>query len=123
MFIANAKGGYCRSGQQWASGKFLLLCQCDGEKEIRGLVRHASLHQLGNFMMGQLRAFGYRITLSGAYGSDGLPRDVPREVWQRAIPLPPDLYEAWNNGGGWNGPGREAAAMRAWGLGLLNAKK
>ena len=122
MFIANVKGGYDRYGQQRASGKFLLLCQCDGEREIRGLVRHASLRQLGQFMMGSMRAFGHSIPLSGAYGNDGLPRDVPRAVWERATPLPPDLYDAWNHGGGWNGPGREAAAMRAWGIGLL-AKK
>ena len=119
MFVTMRRAGYNRSGEQVASGRFLILCQpadapIGTRPEIRALVRFASLRQLGHFMMGQARAFGHKITLSGAYGNDGLPRDVPREVWEQATPVPAALIEAWNKGGGWNGAGNEAEAMRAW---------
>lgn len=89
-------------------------------REIRALVRKVALHQFGHFMMGSARAFGHRIPISGAYGSDGLPRDVPREVFDRAVPIPRELHDAWNKGGGHNSAGSEADAMRAWALANLD---
>jgi hypothetical protein len=67
-------------------------------------------------MMGNARVHGHRLTLSGSYGSDGLPDTVPAEVYARGVELPDELYNAWNNGGGWNGAGSEAPAMREWAL-------
>ena len=71
-------------------------------------------------MMGFARVKGERITLSGSYGSDGLPKTVSDKVFNEGIPLPDDLRERWNKGGGWNGAGNEANAMREWALANLD---
>ena len=117
MFISMRRQGY-EGTEQVASGRFLILCQPKGWENrnapIRALVRFTSMRQLGNFMMGTARAYGHSITLSGSYGSDGLPCDVPQEVYDRAITLPEWLHKAWNEGGGWNSCGSEAPAMRQW---------
>jgi hypothetical protein len=118
MFIGNARGGYTRDGQQRASGDYLILMQPGDERvggnNLRAMVRMVKMSQLGQFMMGTFKAGAHEVTVSGAYGSDGLPATVARELWELGEPLPDDLFEAWNNGGGWNGPGAEAEAMRLW---------
>jgi hypothetical protein len=86
---------------------------------IRALVRHVSMSQCGHFMMGNARVHGERLTLSGSYGGDGLPDSVSANVYDVAVPLPEELYVAWKNGGGWNGAGSEAKAMREWALANL----
>lgn len=120
MYIEPTIGGYDSSGEQVTRrARFLILVQREGDSgggEIRALVRSVALRQCGHWMMGRARAFGHSITISGAYGGDGLPRDVPDAVFQRATPLPADLRDAWNKGGGWNGAGSEAPAMRQWAL-------
>lgn len=136
MFI-DGVGGYDRSGQQRAIGQFLILMQPEAPKgmtpaegvqfttgaPIRGIVRTMVLKQLGHFMMGSARIGKHSITLSGAYGSDGLPCSVPQEVYDKGIDLPPELIEAWNKGGGWNGAGSEAPAMREWARRTFQLKK
>jgi len=89
-------------------------------KEIRALVRKVAMHQCGQFMMGSARAFGHRIGLSGSYGGDGLTVTVSREIFDKAIPIPAELHEAWNKGGGHNSAGSEAYAMRDWALANLD---
>ena len=121
MFITNSRRGYDRNGQQFASGLFLFLMQPEGgvasaSLPMRCLVRHVALHQLGHWMMGFARVGKHRLTVSGSYGADGLPMSVPQEVYERGIPLPQELYEAWNKGGGWNSAGSEAPLMRKWAL-------
>jgi hypothetical protein len=69
---------------------------------------------MGPWMMAHVKVIGHELTLSGAYGQDGLIMDVPRALWEKATPLPNELYEAWKNGGGWNSAGSEAASMRRW---------
>ena len=83
---------------------------------IRAIVRHVAMSQLGHFMMGYARVKGNRLTLSGAYGADGLPDSVPDAVYESGLELPADLREQWNKGGGWNGTGSEAENMRKWAL-------
>ncbi len=124
MFLKTRRSGYDRDGQQVASGSFLLLVQPPGDAKapIRALVRFTSLHQLGHFLMGRCRAYGHSITISGSYGNDGLPRDVPQEVYDRAIEVPQELIAAWNTGGGWNGAGSEAPAMRDWAIKQFSVK-
>jgi hypothetical protein len=118
MFIDQSKRGYTRDGEQWASGRFLVLVQPDnpstGKEPIKALVRHTSLRQCGHFMMGECRAFGHRITLSGAYGNDGLVTTVPAAVYEKAVLLPAELIAAWSKGGGWNSAGSEGPEMREW---------
>ena len=87
-----------------------------GRSKIRCLVRHCALQQLGCWMMGTVRIKGKSITVSGAYGSDGLPKSVPREIWELGVELPQDLHEKWNTGGGWNSAGSEGPDIRKWAL-------
>ncbi len=83
---------------------------------LRALVRYARLKQFGQFMMGTARVGQHSLTLSGSYGSDGLPMSVPDDVYEAGVELPQHLYDAWNKGGGWNGAGSEATAMREWAI-------
>ena len=83
---------------------------------LRALVRYARLKQLGHFMMGTARVGQHSLTLSGSYGNDGLPMSVPDDVYEAGVELPQHLYDAWNKGGGWNGAGSEATAMREWAI-------
>lgn len=119
MYIDNSGYGYYRGTEQCHSrAPFLILVQPDDYEQrnapIRALVRKVALHQSGHFMMGRARAFGHRIIISGAYGGDGLPRSVPQEVYDRATPVPQELIDAWNKGGGWNSAGTEAPTMAEW---------
>ena len=105
------------SGALGASG---LRTKYTHNKEIRALVRKVAMHQCGHWMMGSAQAFGHRLSLSGSYGGDGLTVTVPREVFEQAVPIPQELHDAWNKGGGWNGAGSEAYAMRDWALANLD---
>ena len=77
------------------------------------------MEQFGPWMMGTMRVGHYEITLSGSYGGDGLPCNVPPAVYRQGVEVPADLIEQWNTGGGHNGAGSEAKAMRAWAAGHL----
>ena len=126
MFLNGlSKGYYMRDGSQRARGFFLvLMCLPDliqKESGIRGLVRSVELQQCGHFMMGTLRltikGTIYKVPLSGAYGADGLIREVCQQVFDIGTPLPPlppELREKWNIGGGHNSVGSEAPAMDEW---------
>src|SRR6187401_2175409 len=112
MFIEKTFSGY-RGGSQIATrARFLLLLQlrngpCNASNTF-AVVHRVALRQLGHFMMGRANLCGKWVSVSGAYGSDGLPMTVdalPRD----AKPLPQELYDAWNKGGGWNSAGYEAA--------------
>jgi hypothetical protein len=76
------------------------------------------------------------ITLSGAYGSDGLPHiihlptdrlaDLYKDkwseseyIWSKAVPVPAELAKEYWQGGGHNSAGNEAANMRKWALANL----
>ena len=125
MFLRTTRSGYDASGQQTASGWFMVLMQREGtdfadwkrtSADVRVICRYVRLEQCGHWMMGRCKVKGHRFTLSGTYGGDGMPRDVPEEVWKTGVPLPPELYEAWAQGNGWNGAGSEGPAMHKWGL-------
>lgn len=79
---------------------------------IRARVKRVKLTQFGHFMMGK---FDY-YTISGSYGSDGLPIDVTRVYWEESVPVPAELIEIYRNGGGHNSCGREGPAMLKWAL-------
>lgn len=133
MFIETTTGGYYdSSGEQHVRrALFLILVQRDyfkdadgnylspsdrpdGYTDIRAIVRKVALHQFGHWMMGSARVKGERISISGAYGSDGNTCTVSEKVFQEAVPLPAELYDAWNKGEGWNSAGSEAPLMRTW---------
>lgn len=119
MFIRTKYSGYLGT-EQVAAGDFLILCHPQGVtthyRDTRALVRYIRLRQCGQWMMGNFRAFNRSIIVSGAYGQDGLICDVPQEVYDRAVPVPLELMEAWAHGGGWNSAGSEAKAMREWAI-------
>lgn len=128
MYIEQSRGVYSQTGnQEIRRANFLILLQ-PKEWERRGepikaIVRQVALKQFGHWMMGYARAYGQTLTLSGSYGSDGLPVSNS-EVYDRAtVVLPDELVEAWNTGGGWNGAGSEAEAMRQWALDNLKELK
>lgn len=121
MFIKGSHRGYDSSGQQVVRrAEFLLLLQlrdapCGSAENTYACVRRVALKQLGHFMIGRVNLCGKWCSVSGSYGSDGLPMTVD-QLPKDAKLLPRDLYEAWNKGGGWNGAGNEAPAMRHWAL-------
>ena len=123
MYIRGSHRYYSGTAQCVQRAPFLLLLQlydgpC-GPENTYACVRKVALRQLGHFMLGRVNLFGRWHSVSGTYGSDGLPMTVDR-LPKDARPLPRELYDAWNKGGGWNGPGSEASAMRAWALVTFN---
>lgn len=125
MYIQKTVTGYEKDGCQVSRrALFLILIRPHVESregnEVRAIVRKVALRSCGQFMMGCAFAKGKRITISGAYGSDGLPVSVPPSIFEQGIPLPSDLKDTWNNGGGWNGAGSEADAMRKWAIDNLH---
>lgn len=115
-----SSGYYDRGGEQaHQRGRFLLLLQSEdgnGGDPLRAVVRKVALRQFGHFVMGRARIAGRSFTVSGAYGSDGLPLTVPADVYALGVEVPAELHAAWNNGGGWNSCGSEAPAMREWAI-------
>lgn len=131
MFITG-EGWYAPDGTQKAKGKFLMVIEDPnpGKKraELRACVRTVTLEQLGHWMMGQADLAGQRITLSGSYGSDGLPitlrhkefnEDMAKHVWENLVRIPEDLQTAFWEGGGHNCAGAEAPRMKEWALANL----
>ena len=123
MFIRKTTSYYRGSEQCSKRAPFLLLLQLNkptiGEtcspSNTYAVVRKVALQQFGAWMMGRANMGGKWHVISGAYGHDGLPMTVD-SLPSDAVPLPDDLYQAWNKGGGWNGAGNEAPAMREWAL-------
>lgn len=116
MYIENTQAYYVGTEQRARRARFLILMQAEGHPshELRAIVRKVALRQLGHWMMGTARVKRKSLTLSGSYGSDGLPCNVPEDIYQMGVPVPRELYDAWAKGGGWNSAGSEAHAMRAW---------
>jgi hypothetical protein len=128
VFFKNNKSWMSAKGEQYASGFFLVLMypedRAEGEKlfdqnMIRGMPIYTKMTQMGPWMMAQASIKGYKFTMSGAYGGDGLTCGVPRVLYKLATPCPQELREAWNKGGGHNSAGSEAPAMREWAKELL----
>lgn len=124
MFIKMSKSGYNRNGEQFAHGLFLVLCQPENGcvwNDTRAFVRFCKMSQFGAWMMGRIKVGSYKLTISGSYGSDGLPDTVPNDIWENAMPIPVELMEKYKNGGGWNSAGSEAPLFKKWALENLAA--
>jgi len=115
MYIQAPNRGYTHDGQQFCRrAPFLLLLQNgDWNSQVYGVVRTVALRQCGHWMMGKARILDKSYTVSGSYGNDGLTLSVDT-IPPDAKPLPDELREAWNTGGGWNSAGSEAQAMAEW---------
>lgn len=121
MYIKPSQTYFVGTEQRCSRELFLLLIQKAGSDDVKAIVRKIALRQFGPWMMGKVAIYGERYTVSGAYGSDGLPKTVSDKVFDRArVALPADLYEAWSQGGGWNSCGTEAIAMREWAIDNLD---
>lgn len=120
MFL-KSKRTYDRDGGQKAAGLFLWIVQGPGVpfRESRAFIRSVTMHQCGHFMTGQIRVGGHVATVSGTYGGDGLPCDVPAHVYDAAVPIPAEIMEIYATGGGHNGAGREGPDLHAWALANL----
>ena len=129
MYIRPSFSYYRGAEQCTPRGLFLLLLQPEratiGETcardNIYACVRKVALRQCGAWLMGRVNLGGQWHGVSGAYGHDGLPMTV-KALPRDAVPLPAELYDAWNKGGGWNSAGNEAPAMRAWALTLKGSQ-
>lgn len=142
MYIQSV-GGYDKDGQQYSTGKFLAIFsdpfnEAALRPELRAVVRPVRLEQMGHWMMGHLKFAGYTFTMSGTYGSDGLPCNLNRHVipspdpdkkndivgltdeekkalWALMVPLPAELQTAFWEGGGHNSAGKEGPSIHKWG--------
>lgn len=137
MIIDRSRGGYRRDGAQWCAGDFLIVFCDDAAPKVEhtpgksapalvACVRYAHMSQLGHWMMARVRVGPRQVSLSGAYGGDGLPctfkpdwpgaryGDIPDDVRAFLHPVPDAVAVAFWNGGGHNCAGPEAVTMRAW---------
>lgn len=119
MYIKGTGTYYKGTSQCARRAPFLILIQHKdkpiGTDNFRALVRMVAMEQCGNFMMGRARVKGHTLILSGAYGSDGLPYTTDSDdIFNAAVPVPAELYEAWSKGEGWNSAGKEAGVMQKW---------
>ncbi len=90
--------------------------------EMRCFVRHVILRQMGHFMVGDMKLGSQQIYVEGTYGGNGLPKTLPREVWQAGLILPNDLCELWATAkGGHNSAGSEGLLIRRWARDNINA--
>lgn len=88
-------------------------------RKLYATVRQCNMKQFGNWMMGTVNIAGQRVTVSGSYGSDGLPTDyenLNESALSKVVPLPDSLANEFWAGGGHNSSGKEATAMRQWAL-------
>lgn len=123
MYLKLGGTYYVGTSQHARRGPFLLLLQVEkptisetcSPDNTYAVVRQVALSQCGHFMMGRVRLGAEYHAVSGTYGNDGLPMTVA-VLPQDAVKLPCELYNAWSNGGGHNGAGSEATAMREWAL-------
>jgi hypothetical protein len=139
MFIKQTSSGY-KGTEQYCNGEFLIVVQDPFSNalrpELRAVVVFAKMRQLGHFMMASVNLAGASLTLSGTYGSDGLPfsirrhftgivnekatyadftDDQKRALWDQLTPIPQDLQDQFWAGGGHNTCGSEGPAFHKWG--------
>jgi len=119
MYLDNSGYTYYNGTEQCHTRtNFLILIddkdQAVGPDNMRAIVRKVALRQCGHFMMGVARIKNTPITISGAYGNDGLSVSVSKEIFEMGVQVPKELYDLWSKGGGWNSSGTEAMAIRSW---------
>ena len=144
MFL-NGPSGYNRHGEQTARGDFLMVFCKESGGELRAALRHVRMRQCGTWIMGSVKVGPHNLTLSGSYGSDGLPmnttktterkcwhlfhpgywversyfEEVPAVNWESLVPLPEELIqEFWHpEHQGHNSAGSEAKNVGGLGTG------
>lgn len=129
MFFKSQRRWCTADGQQRASGMFLALFSDlkssyeddPGVWKVWGAARHVRMHQMGHFMMGDMKLYGGEtlLVLSGTYGSDGLTNSFEPYKGEPIDPddlvlLPLDLARRFWSGGGHNEAGDEASFVYSW---------
>lgn len=117
MYIYPAPHFYRGTQQIVPRQHFLILFQVDDDQypNLYGATRRVAMQQCGAWMMGRANIRGKWITLSGSYGSDGLPVAITRsELPKDAVRLPDEVAAAFWAGDGWNSAGSEAPVLRQW---------
>jgi hypothetical protein len=119
MYIYKTQAYYRGTEKVVPRQHFLILFQVDDDHypNLYGVTRRVAMQQCGAWMTGRANIKGKWMTLSGDYGSDGLPVTVTRsELPADAVRLPDDVASAFWAGDGWNMAGSEAPVMREWAL-------
>lgn len=122
MYLDRTGHTYDRQGSLCHTrAPFLIFMQPDdlpigeyGTTPIRAIVRRVALRQCGTWMRGCTRIGAKWYSVSGAYGHDGLVKDVARDAYNLGVELPQELHDLWNHGGGHNSAGSEAPSIQAW---------
>lgn len=134
MYVTNTGYTHYRSdGEQChTQAPFLILASTDKAKDPSGhealfaCVRQVALQQCGHFMMGRARIGNQSLTISGAYGNDGLPCDYD-DLTERArsffTPVPQLLADLYWSDGDHNSAGAEFQSLRHWALATLITNK
>jgi hypothetical protein len=129
MYLGQGKYGshYVGTEQRHSRAPFLVLMVTElpnsrgpgkplGERSsLRAAVRQVAMHQLGHFMMARARIGSRMYSLSGTYGSDGLPLSVDYDDWLRGEPVPPELEAKFWKSEGHNAAGAEGPDFYRWG--------
>lgn len=85
------------------------------EVGLRAFVRSVDLHQTGHFMMGTANVGHHYFTVSGAFGADGLPMDLPKHVFDAGVEIPAEIRKFWaTRGDGHNSAGSERKPLTEW---------
>jgi hypothetical protein len=89
-----------------------------GREPIKAVLRQVALRQCGHYMMGCARIGNQTVTVSGAYGNDGLITSVPPDAYSMGVELPQELVDAWGSDTtGWNSAGESGKLISKWALG------
>jgi hypothetical protein len=124
MYLGEGRTYYQGTEQRHTRAPFLIVMVYDEPIEgkilgkrskLRGIVRQVAMHQCGHFMMGSARVGPVRLSLSGTYGSDGLPLTVDKATWECGTPVPDELEAKFWEGGGHNDAGSEGPDFFHWG--------
>jgi hypothetical protein len=114
-------------GVESYKGDYQPLFHADYFSQTRAFVRYARMRQSGHFMVGfmdlshlDIPERDHKFYVSGTYGGDGLQKTVSNKLWERCVPVPRELMEAKNKGGGHNGAGSEGPSIRRWAQENLN---
>ncbi len=127
MFIDKVRGWCTATGIQHARGIFLVLVQLRSDsdyKDVRAFARAVHLEQMSHWMMGSIKVYDadnkeYELTLSGAFGSDGLLFDLDdneqKALFDCCVKVPKELVDIWREDTGHNGIDlKTAEAFAKW---------
>lgn len=131
MYLGEGHGYYKGVEQMHTRAPFLILMVYEEPIEgkilgkrskLRGIIRKVALHQCGHWMMGRTRIGQASLSLSGTYGSDGLPLTVDKCIWERGESVPDELEEKFWKSDGHNSAGSEGPDFYVWGREIAGLK-